>query len=229
MTYRALHRWHIWLGWLVGFPLILWTLSGLFMVARPIEDVRGENLKRGAVALSAITPVAPMLEGRATKTISLEQREGGPVWVVQYMDGGARRADAATGRLLPKVSAPEAASLAAYHYTGSSKPISVKRFSAEKEPLDLRRGRPSWQINYADGTRLYIDADSGSLLAVRTRWWRAFDFMWGLHIMDLQTREDTHHPILVGFALISLVSLILAFWMLIARQHRATRKRPIAG
>ena len=36
-------RWHIWLGWLVGVPLLLWTLSGVAMVARPIEEVRGEQ------------------------------------------------------------------------------------------------------------------------------------------------------------------------------------------
>ena len=36
-----LTRWHIWLGWLAGVPLLLWTISGLFMVAQPIETVRG--------------------------------------------------------------------------------------------------------------------------------------------------------------------------------------------
>ena len=38
-------RWHIWLGWLVAVPLLLWTLSGLVMVARPIDEVRGNTLR----------------------------------------------------------------------------------------------------------------------------------------------------------------------------------------
>ena len=38
-------RWHIWLGWLVAVPLLLWTLSGLVMVVRPIEEVRGRTLQ----------------------------------------------------------------------------------------------------------------------------------------------------------------------------------------
>ena len=38
-------RWHIWLGWLVGVPLLLWTMSGVVMVARPIEEVRGDHLR----------------------------------------------------------------------------------------------------------------------------------------------------------------------------------------
>ncbi len=38
---RRLAKWHIWLGWLVGVPLVMWTLTGLVMVSRPIETVRG--------------------------------------------------------------------------------------------------------------------------------------------------------------------------------------------
>ena len=35
---------HIWLGWIVGFPMLFWTLSGVIMVWKPIEEVRGEHL-----------------------------------------------------------------------------------------------------------------------------------------------------------------------------------------
>ncbi len=41
-------RWHIWLGWLIGVPLVMWTLTGLVMVARPIEEVRGDHLRESA-------------------------------------------------------------------------------------------------------------------------------------------------------------------------------------
>ena len=37
-------RWHIWLGWAAAIPLLLWTISGLFMTLRPIEQVRGVAL-----------------------------------------------------------------------------------------------------------------------------------------------------------------------------------------
>ena len=223
MKYRTLHRWHIWLGWLVGLPLIVWTASGLLMVAKPIEEVRGTHLRAKPLAVQPIAPTAPLLEGRAVEKLGLEQRRSGPVWIIEYMDGGMRRADPATGALLPKVSANEAMTLADSYYIGSAKAVSARRFAADKPPLDLRRARPSWRISYDDNTRLYIDADSGSLLAVRTSWWRAFDFMWGLHIMDPQTREDTHHPLLIGFAAITLLALLMAFWMLVARQLRSRK------
>lgn len=220
MKYGTLHKWHVWLGWLIGVPLILWTASGLFMVARPIEEVRGEHLRAKPVAIVPFTPVAPILEGRAVEKLTLEQRTSGPVWTIRYKDGGERRADPVTGKLLPKPGVSEIRMLADAYYSGHSKIASIRLYPAEREPLELRRGRPAWQVALADGTNLYIDAESGSLLAVRTQQWRWFDFMWGLHIMDLQTREDSSHPILIGFAGLCLLSLLMAFWLLIARQRR---------
>ncbi|MGC1469702.1 MAG: PepSY domain-containing protein [Sphingorhabdus sp.] len=220
MKYPTLHKWHVWLGWLVGVPLILWTASGLFMVARPIEEVRGEHLRAKPTPIATITPTAPYLGGRTVEKLTLEQRASGPVWIIRYTDGGERRADPATGKLLPKPGAAEIRALAEGYYAGDSKIASIRLFPADREPKELRRGRPAWQVALADGANLYIDADSGSLLAVRTQQWRWFDFMWGLHIMDLQTREDTSHPILIGFAGLSLISLLMAFWLLIARQRR---------
>ena len=43
---RLFAKWHIWLGWLIGVPLIIWTLTGLVMVSRPIEEVRGTHLRK---------------------------------------------------------------------------------------------------------------------------------------------------------------------------------------
>ncbi len=226
MKYSSLHRWHIWLGWLVGVPLILWTLSGLFMVLIPIEDIRGEHLRAEMPPIEAgFEPALPAMEVRAVKTLTLEQQPSGPAWIIAYHDGGKRRADARTGALLPPVTAIEARSLAAGYYNGNMPITSVWHFPADQSPFDLRRDRPSWQVSLKDNTRFYIDADSGQLMAVRTPRWRIFDFMWGLHIMDLQTREDTSHPILIGFAAISLLALLLAFAMQIWRQKRAKRSR----
>lgn len=227
MKYRRLHAWHVWLGWIVGFPLILWTASGLFMVMRPIEEVRGEHLRAGPLTLSASPPIAPRLGPRPVEQLTLEQRSSGPVWIIKYRGGDLRRADPATGSLLPNVSAPEAAMLAASFYAGLSKQIAVRHFADDAAPLDLRRERPSWQVSYADGTRVYIDADTGSLLALRTDQWRLYDVMWGIHIMDLQTREDSHHAVLISFAALALLALVLAFWMQIARQRRR-RSTPVA-
>ena len=222
MKHHKLMRWHVWLGWLIGVPIIIWTASGLLMVVQPIETVRGSHLRSATPGLDAIQPVAPLLEGRQTKSLTLQQNSAGPFWVIAYADGGKRRADALTGALLPPVSAVEADALASAARSRPAAIRSVTRFDADNAPMDQRSGRPSWQVVFDDDARFYIDADTGELLAVRTKFWRAFDFMWGLHIMDLQTREDTSHPILIGSAALALVGSILGFVMLFTRRRRRT-------
>ena len=34
---RRFARWHIWLGWLVGVPIVMWMVTGLIMVSPLIE------------------------------------------------------------------------------------------------------------------------------------------------------------------------------------------------
>src|SRR4028119_1572534 len=79
MHYRhLLRRWHIWLGWIIGIPFLLWTVSGLVMVAKPIEEVRGEGLLREAPGLpSGFVPVPPAIGPRAVSALKLERRAGG--------------------------------------------------------------------------------------------------------------------------------------------------------
>lgn len=217
---RMVMRWHVWLGWLIGVPLLLWTASGLFMASFPIDAVRGEHLKAEAPALPGFRPVAPYLQGRPVQMLTLSQQAGNPVWLIDYADGGKRRADARTGALLPAVSASEAALLARAAFAGKAELQGVTRFAADNAPLELRRPRPSWQARFADDTHIYIDEETGAVLATRSALWRAFDFMWGLHIMDLQTREDTNHPILIGFAALAVISVLIGICLIPLRRAK---------
>jgi hypothetical protein len=216
-----LARAHIWLGWIVGVPLVLWTGSGLFMVSQPIDVVRGEHLKRPAAALVLSGPViAPVTGPRPVKSMTIEARPDGPKWVIAYADGGARLADPATGALLPVINGATAAMLARAAFAGAGQLKSLERTSADAPPIDLRRKRPAWRATFDDGTRLYIDAESGAVLATRTSLWRLYDFMWGLHIMDLQTREETSHLLLIAFAGLAFVAVLVGLILLPIRRRK---------
>jgi hypothetical protein len=210
-----LRRWHIWLAWVAAVPVLLWIISGLVMVARPIEDVRGERLLRppGPIRLVGI-PIPPLLEGVPLASLSLEQRAAGPRWIVKLPDGMTRLADPRTGLLLPALSAADAAREVEARYAGSSQVRSVKRTAADDPPLDLRRPVAAWQVTMDDGTRFYVDVASGQIVATRTRWWRFYDLMWGFHIMDLNTREDTHNPLVIGFGLIAFAVSVIGVILL---------------
>ncbi|MEO7563895.1 MAG: hypothetical protein ABIR63_05710 [Sphingomicrobium sp.] len=70
------------------------------------------------------------------------------------------------------------------------------------------------------------ETTTGQIVARRTGWWRFYDFMWGLHIMDLETREDAHNPLVIGFGLAALVMATIALIQLplTIRRRRLTSK-----
>jgi uncharacterized iron-regulated membrane protein len=222
---QKLRRWHVWLGWIVGLPFLAWTVSGLVMVARPIETVRGEDLIAEAPALAAgLVPVPPAIGPRPLASLRLEARPDGARWLLKYADGGSRLADAATGRLLPPLAAADAARVVEARYKGKARIAAVDRTSAEDPPIDFRRKVAAWRVTMSDGTRFYLDSATGEILARRTRWWRFYDLMWGLHIMDLETREDAHNPLLIGFAIVSLLTVLMALALLPMTLKRRRRR-----
>lgn len=225
---RLFARWHVWLGWLVAVPLILWTLSGLVMVAKPIEEVRGNHLRiaverQGFSANPAPIAFAPADGDQAVEMRSFMQN-GRFVTVVTRPDGRVDRYDASTGEPIPPLGEREARALVAAEIVGGGNVVSVRRFGADAPPIDFRRPVAAWQVALADGTHVYVGEDSGAVEAVRTRWWRIFDFMWGLHIMDLQTREDTSHPLLIGSAALALTMVLLGTVLMFRRRGRSRRQ-----
>jgi hypothetical protein len=210
-----LRRYHVWLGWLVGLPMLFWTASGLVMVAKPIEEVRGEHLIAEPQPINLSRPlVAPQLQGLPVSTIALKPRADGPRWEIDFADGRKRLADPSTGRILPPLGPADAARELMARYAGTAKVVETSRIAADAPPLELRRAMNGWRVVMDDGSHFYVDGGSGEIIARRTRWWRFYDFMWGLHIMDLQGREDTNNPWIVSFAMLSLGMVLLAMTLL---------------
>jgi hypothetical protein len=213
-------RWHIWLGWAAAIPMVLWTVSGVFMTLRPIETVRGEDLRRAPAPFASQVLVPPQLTAPVTR-LTLVQQGSRAVWVATGVDQRQARYSADSGALLGPVEVMEARALAEAAFAGTAKLSAIKRLAADAAPLELRRPRPSWQAAFADGTHIYIDGDTGEVLALRTGWWRAYDLMWGLHILDPMGRENTSHALLWLFGLIGLVTSLFGTTLLFRRRRGA--------
>ncbi len=212
---RALYQVHLWLGWLIAIPFLFWTVSGLWMVARPIEEVRGAHLRAEPLPLVLTGKVvAPATDGRKILTARLEQRPWGAQWTIDYVDGGVGRFDPLTGQYLKRLTLHEARQVAEASYAGEASLAALHFVAAYRNPLELRRNRPAWEADFSDGAYLYLDADRGALLAVRTEQWRFYDFMWGLHILDPKMREDTHHPLLIVAATLAGVATLVGLVLL---------------
>lgn len=224
---RTLAKWHIWLGWLVGVPIVMWLATGLVMVARPIEEVRGDHLRRPAPTSPLVLPGSDLAAPEAQlREMRVTMQQGRPVAILTALDGTVRRVDFASGTALPRLDAAAARALVAERIVGGDRVERLSLFPADKAPLDFRRPLAVWQVRLADGTNVYVGRDTGEIEAVRTRWWRAFDLAWGLHIMDLSEREDTSHPVLILFAALSLTGALIGC-VLMFRRRRSKRIRPL--
>ncbi len=215
---RLFAKWHIWLGWLVGFPILMWTLTGFVMVLKPIEEVRGEHLRAGTAPLEAGELVFPGHKMGTVTSISLVNQVDGPAWIVVEDTGGRYRYSARDGSLIPPLIESEATRIAEDAYAGDGELENVTYFPEDVSPTDLRAPFAAWGAHFSDGTNVYMRASTGEVLAMRTSWWRVFDFMWGLHIMDLETREDTSHPILIIFALLGVIGATLGCILMFRRR-----------
>jgi len=213
-------RWHIWLGWLVGVPLLLWTISGVAMIARPIEEVRGEHLRIERPA-QPIAPGAELLArpSAAGVTEIVQRMEGGElVATLTFADGRQVRYSSARDPELKPLDAAAARAIVARDIRGGGKVLRTEFFTAGRTPGDFRKPVPAWRVSLADGTYVYVGSRSGRIEAIRTRWWRFYDFMWGLHIMDLQTREDAHNPFTIVFGTLAFLGALLGFVLLFRRR-----------
>lgn len=222
---KNLRRIHIWLGWIVAIPFLIWAITGALMVVTPFDKIRGNDmLAPPAPVATDAPPVVPPLVGRAVRSLTLEQRAPGPRWVIRYADGGDALADPATGQMLPAFTAADAEAEVRHRYRGAEAIAATDRTSAEDPPVDLRRPIETWRVTMTDGTRFYVNAGTGEIVTHRTQTWRFYDFLYGLHIFDVFARDNINNIWSQIFAWIGAVSVVLAIVLLPLTIRRRRRR-----
>ena len=102
-------------------------------------------------------------------------------------------------------------------HEGDLRAARVSRVDAET--TGYRGALPAWRVDFEDGEgrAIYVAADTGQVTARRSTLWRAYDFLWGLHIMDWRGHADFNSWLLVIFTLLSLVVVVSGIVMLPSR------------
>ena len=193
----------------------MWTLSGLYFSLIPIEEIRGNHLltkntfsKPTLSELPLLSPQEiairnPNISGVEVSDITLNFILGRPIYLI-----ADQRFDAISGKALPMVSRNEALSIVRAR---TNKEILdaqiVKRVAVDSE---YRNGElPAWRITLTEkNAAIYVGSKTARIRAVRTDSWRLFDFLWSLHIMDYEERENFNHLLIQTLAIISLITVI---------------------
>ena len=139
--------------------------------------------------------------------------------------------DARSGEILPFLGVAEATQIAEVSLRTAGV-VSVVELLKEPKAGSEYRGRqlPVWRVSFEEpeNLNLYIDGWTGEIVARRTSRWRIFDFLWMLHIMDFDERDDFNTPLLqLAAALGLLVALSgLIFWAMTTRLFRRRKSNP---
>lgn len=227
---RLVRKVHKWLALFVGAQLVVWTLTGFYMVAVHIDFIHGDHLVRPApdpvVALGALTaPVEVVRAHPEAERVELRHLFGRPVWAARTATGDFL-IDGATGKRLPPLSGSEVQRRALEIYTGGEPIASIALLGSAPREIGARRP-PIWRVTFDHWNKptLYIAPQTGELVTRRHELWRVFDFAWMLHIMDYEARENVNNSLLrvatIAAATLALSGAWLLFWSFPRRRRKA--------
>ncbi|MDR7120906.1 PepSY domain-containing protein [Rheinheimera soli] len=197
--WRKVHRY---LGWVLGLQLICWFGSGLVMSVLPITEVRGEHLRKTFVAPDWSQTISPAALAEQHPEHQLKLSQQGAIPLYQFSkDEEQLYYSALTGGAVAPLTEAQVKDLVRLQYQGNAEIARIQRL--QQAPFEVRHlTTPLWLVQFADesGSSFYLEEYSGKLLSVRTNHWRLFDFVWMLHIMDYEDRENFNHPLLIIFS-----------------------------
>jgi len=228
---RPARKVHKWLGYLLATQIFAWLLGGLVMSAIPLDKVHGKHLAKRQIdsPFSALNYPADL--NYITKKVPTVSH----ISFIHFLDTPIIKVkgeqtlwfDGITGKQFNPPAKKEITQQATLHYLGTGQPEHIQLLDVGPREIGYREN--IWQVSFNDwqNTTIYLNAQSGELLTVRSHIWRIFDFFWMLHIMDYDERDDFNNPLLISFASFSVLFCLSGILLLL--QSPPWRKRKISN
>lgn len=230
---RRLHRY---LGVLLGIQFLAWTIGGLYFSWTKIENVRGENLKRKpplmAYDLPFVAPSVPLAQMKKDEGVdsilSIQTADilGTPFYqiTIKTTDGKKTQlANALTGALRNPLSKEEAVAVAQRAFLESSEIVDIQYITATDGHHEYReKPLPAYAVKmkHPTNTTVYVSTELGTVQSFRNDSWRIFDWLWMLHVMDFENRDDMNNGLLRAFSILGLVTLLSGFALFFVSMKR---------
>lgn len=206
---RKIHRY---MGVFIGIQFFFWTIGGLYFSWSDIDEIHGDHfLNEGdkPVVTSALLGDA----GNSYPDISnVEVHFIGDkpyLWL-----NGKQLVDPQTWQVKDSITQDEALAVAATYVKPEYKAVKTEYITEVGNHSEYRgRPLPAWVVHYEndDNLKAYVSARDGSFQRVRHDSWRAFDFLWMLHTMDYEGRDDFNNWLLRAFSILGLITISSGF------------------
>lgn len=122
-------------------------------------------------------------------------------------------ASAVTGQLLAPLGKAEAVRVAKNTVIAPGTVEKVEYLTAVSAHHEYReKPLPAWAVTFAaPSCTVYISAELGTFQAIRHNQWRVFDFLWMLHNMDYEGRDNFGNILLMAFSIFGLFTVLSGF------------------
>lgn len=224
MNIRFLVRkYHRWLALFIGLQALIWIASGVYMVTIDLDYIHGDQLVQkmdepvrenyqNLISFAEMQQIYPN-----ARKIELVQWLGAAHYRLSD-DNGTHLIDAKTAHVISPLTRDDAIRVAEYHFALDANIINITLLTDQKTAPSELSGRPLplWQVSFDDdiASNFYISPDSGLLVTRRHEYWRIFDYLWMLHIMDYEERTDVNNLLLIISSILGVILSISGFWLL---------------
>lgn len=239
ITSRKIHRY---LSVVIGIQLLLWTVSGLIFSWNPIKKVRGEDRIRAQppldLANGELVEIGKLLadpnvvrDGSIVTRVEVREMLNKPVYELT-LDGHEKKhvlIDAKTGKVLSPISQATAEEVALDDFSESASVVQADFIDTVQGPHSEYRKKeiPVWrvQLDHSSGTVIYVSANRGVVVTRRNDRWRLFDFVWMLHTMDYQGRDNFNSWLLRIMSALGVLSVLTGYWLWLRTWRRSKKNR----
>ena len=242
---------HRWLGVLLGIQFLLWTLGGLYFSWSNMDDVHGDLQKRNPPHFSSnISLVSPTMVLDTIKkvhpidsvvSIQLIEILGKPFYQVrcvgEFHDMANHKQDmhimnhlanAETGQLREALTKEEAIRVALTRFNGNPNVATVEYLKNTNGHHEYRENPlPAYAVTFERPvqTTVYVASELGTVQKFRNNKWRVFDFLWMMHTMDYQSRDNFGNILLRTFSILGLITVISGFALYFVSSKRFRKNK----
>ncbi len=232
-------KYHRYLMLFLGIQFVIWTVSGAYMVIFDIDYIHGDSLiqnHQSKINPEKINyPLTSLTQDSLTQSSLIQDYPNAQhLTLGMFINREVYRfkqddiqfmVDANTGQQLSPLDEAAATAMAKHEYTGRGQVLTAELIT-DNPPFELSsRYLPAWRVSFDDfgSPSLYISAQTGLLVTKRHEFWRTFDLMFSLHVMDYED-EDPSNWLLFWVVLFALIAAILG---LVLTYYRIFKKEPL--
>ena len=235
-TYLA----HRWVGLIISLQLLAWSVGGVVFSVFDIDGVRGatdsrmrlfEPISESALASLPADLQSGLAQLEGVSSLHLVDRGIGAFWEVRGAHNELLARLDQAGNRAPILTPAQAQSLAEYDFIPEAQVLDVRLIESDP-PSEYRGGvLPAYRVDmdHPKDVHIYIDANTGRVMARRNASWRTFDFFWMLHTMDYKGRDNFNHPLLIIASILAIATsgtgLVLWGWRSIPKLLKGKKKR----